>query len=130
MLSIVLIAQVRNGGTQRSTRNVNQSRIRRIHLDDQKNRSRNRYCSNQVAGDYCCVHSGEQAEADEKGVSQKISTMSSDKDIEVAACSNINQRVCKRSNAMLDARACRERCASSFGESASILSKIDSAPVT
>jgi hypothetical protein len=52
-----------------------------------------------------------------KAVSQKISTTSSEKDIEVAACSNINHRVCIKSNAILEALDCNERCASSFGVS-------------
>src|ERR1700740_1197593 len=65
-----------------------------------------------------------------RAVSQKISTIRRDKDIEVAACSYINQRVCMRSNAIFNARACSERCASSFGVSVCILSKRDSAPAT
>src|SRR5450755_640160 len=50
-------------------------------------------------------------------VSQKISTMSRDRDIELDDCSNISQRVCIKSNPILDALDCKERCASSFGVS-------------
>src|SRR5277367_3435726 len=61
-------------------------------------------------------------------VSQKISTTSSEKDIEVAVCSNINQRVCIKSNAIFEALDCKERCASSSGVNSWIPSNKDSAP--
>src|ERR1700723_3089271 len=54
-------------------------------------------------------------------ISQKIRTTSSENDIEVVPCSNINHRVCIKSNPILEALDCNERWASSFGVSPSIL---------
>src|SRR5262249_60537072 len=60
-----LLAEMREGGVQRSAGDLNESRVGRVHLQDQEDRARNRQRGGEQAAHHGRIERGEEAETDE-----------------------------------------------------------------
>src|SRR5262249_24486012 len=107
---------MRKGGAQRSARDLNQSRVGPVHLQDQEDRARNRQRGGEQAAHHGRIERAKRPKLMKMIVSQRTSMTRSGRETERVSCSYISQRVFRRSIAILSAWLWSERCASSFGE--------------